>query len=540
MKRPLIYHPLLFGLVPLLALLAGNLDQIRPAAALRSGLAALALCVLVWGGLRLALRSWGRAAPLASLWLIFFYTYGHLYEQLEGHTLLGAVVGKHRYLFPLWLGLVLLGTLLLLRAGVGRRASTPGRPAAPPMHGLNQILNAAALALVIFPLMQIGQFAWRSAQPSAALAQAQPAAGGAGSDAGSAAGEQTPNIYYIVLDGYSRADVMREIYDLDITPFMEELRSLGFVLPDCAQSNYGLTPFSMFSALNMEYLDALGPDFPLGSSANEVDTIPMHEYLRDSQARRFLAGRGYQMVTFETGYWWLDIEDADFFIVGNDNPMIKYSRAYEVSNFETIFLRTTALRLVSEIALNRDASRGPRIRSHNQSRYEITTFAMQQLEEVPRIPGKKFVYFHLMAPHEPFVFDAQGNFVDYDRRSGVMPAYPDEVTFLNRRVLEIIRGILAAEETPPIIILQSDHGWDPRYRMRILNALYLPGVEAARIAPEHTPVNTFRLIFNHYFGASYPLLENRSYFSIDGEFPEYGIESFPYRLTPVPTTCMSQ
>jgi hypothetical protein len=529
-RRTRIYHPLLFGIFPLLALLAENLDQMRPAAALRSGLAALAVCLLVWGALRLALRSWERAAPLASLWLILFYTYGHVYELLEGAALFGMVVGKHRFLFPLWLGLALLGSLVLLRAARVRANSAP-----LPVH---QALNAAAAVLVFFPLLQIGSFAWRYVQQNPVSAHLDPG----GATAAGPAGDPSPNIYYIVLDAYARADVMQEVYGLDISPFTNELRSLGFFLPECTQSNYGVTPFSMFAALNMEYLDAPGYAIPLGSDANRIDTIPMDTYLGDSQVRRFLAARGYQMVTFETGYWWLDIEDAEFYIVGNDNPLVQYGEPYEVSNFENLFLRTTALRPAVELLYRWNAARGQPIRTVNQSHYERTAFALQQLERVPRIPGKKFVYFHLIAPHAPFVFDADGNFVDYDTRSGEIPAYPDEVTYLNRRMLEIIRSLLAAETTPPIIILQSDHAWDPRpeYRMRILNALYLPGLSAQAIDPQHTPVNTFRVIFNETFGARFPLLENRSYFSLDGDAPQYGIQGFPYQLTPVPPSCIGE
>jgi hypothetical protein len=40
----------------------------------------------------------------------------------------------------------------------------------------------------------------------------------------------------------------------------------------------------------------------------------------------------------------------------------------------------------------------------------------------------------------------------------------------------------------------------------ILNALYLPGAEADWLYPGITPVNTFRLIFNHYFGQHYSYL----------------------------------
>ena len=68
----------------------------------------------------------------------------------------------------------------------------------------------------------------------------------------------------------------------------------------------------------------------------------------------------------------------------------------------------------------------------------------------------------------------------------------------------------------PIIIVQGDHGAvldDPQRRMTILNAYYLPGGGAQSLYEAVSPVNTFRVIFNFYFGLQVPLLDDISYYS---------------------------
>ena len=40
---------------------------------------------------------------------------------------------------------------------------------------------------------------------------------------------------------------------------------------------------------------------------------------------------------------------------------------------------------------------------------EHTLYALNALDEIPELPGPKFVFAHLLMPHPPYVIDADGS-----------------------------------------------------------------------------------------------------------------------------------
>ena len=99
--------------------------------------------------------------------------------------------------------------------------------------------------------------------------------------------------------------------------------------------------------------------------------------------------------------------------------------------------------------------------------------------------------------------------------------YAYQILYLNKLILSTIDQILERSKRPVVIILQADHG-DGKYlegntitkqgvdiRSAILNAIYFSDYTYEDLYPSMSPVNTFRIIFNKWFGANYPLLPDK-------------------------------
>ncbi len=504
-RQPL--HPLLFAFYPVLALLAANISQVKPQAALRPLLVVLVGALGLWGLLRLLLHSWERAALVCTWLLVLFFTYGHVYGIFEGDSGLAGQLGHHRLLLPLWLGLAGLGSFWLAR----RVKDLPAWTSA---------VNWIGLVLVVMPLVQLGSYATRSSVAQSAN-QSLPA-GFASLRLPS--GEPPPDVYYLILDAYSRQDVLLNYMAYDNSTFLQALAKRGFYVATCSQSNYAQTELSLASSLNMAYLKDLGLALQPGS----LDRTPLRPLLRHSAVRQALERLGYTFIAYETGFMFSQFEDADVYL----SP--RTSGLGGMSGFEVMLMRTTGGLALVDAYQVLPALLRPNINAPQIQVYQRTRFVLDSLEHLPaNEPSPKFVFAHIVAPHKPQVFDAQGELALYPEKmdpAAYFQAYTAEVTYLNRRTLAIVDAILAHSDRPAVIILQADHGHDlagPVQRMEILNAYYLPG-GSQDLYPSISPVNTFRVVFNRYFGGSFEPLEDRSYFSIYQD---------PYTFELVPNEC---
>jgi hypothetical protein len=463
--------PLLFSAYFVLALAAYNIQQISVFDILRPLILFILFGIILFALAYVFLKDWHVAALITDLLIFLFALYGRVYDLGKNVTLAGLHLFRHRTLAPFWLVLAVIGVLLLVRK--------LNKPA-----DLTRWINLFVCFLLAFPVFTISYVLISNSlgQNKSLLAE---------TNVNVPASSTHPDIYYIILDAYGREDVLNQ-FGYDNSGFINELEKRGFYIPDCSQSNYAYTIFSLTSSLNYEYIN----DFVTN---DRYELVP---YVRHNRVRSFLEQQGYKTIAVATGFQWTEWKDANkYFPVTSSISML--------SGFESMFLNTTLIKLPLDL-VGSDAGTG------DDMRRAIILSALKNLKHISTIPGPKFVFAHLVIPHGSYVFDANGDPVDAE---GV-PGYLDQVTFINREILDVIDIILSASQTPPVIILQGDHG--PREfldnnadKLKILNAYYLPSIAPSTVNSSITPVNTFRLVLNSYFSQNIPILDDKSYFSED-------------------------
>jgi hypothetical protein len=434
--------------------------------------------------------------------------------MLESVAMMGIIVGRHRLLIPLLLFLVILVTWLVLK-----KLNNP-----LPVHAFLNILGMVAL---VFPAIQITTSMIRTTMHNQSTRQSVANSG----DLRVVTGQTPPDIYYLVLDGYARADFLEKVIGFDNEEFINELKQRGFFVAECSQSNYSQTSLSMASSLNYNYLDALSEEF----QSPNTDTLSLMPLLSHSAVRQQLEELGYSFVSFETSYYWLRIPDADFYFAPSSSALREGETMLPVNAFEALLLRESALVILTDSATVLSRIINVDMDYPNKEHRELILYTLDKLKNIPlEIPSPKFIYAHIVSPHFPVVFDRNGDYVYLALEAPMdafIPAHADQIRYLNQRILALVDEIIKISPTPPIIILQADHGnerADPKDRLAILNAYYLPNGGDAQLYPTISPVNTFRVIFEHYFGGNLPLLEDKGFFSKYDK---------PYEFESIPNDC---
>jgi len=507
------YHPLLLSIYPIVHLYARNLVLIPIENTFRILAVTLAFAIFFLAAFKIILKDWALAGVLSSLLVVLFYTFGHAANAIEAWTLNLQITFDVSILGWIWLAALLVISLLAIKFGLPEQ-TTP-------------LLNIVAMALVIVPAISIASYATAvGGSVSADEAKLSILRGEQEAEAGMSqvAG---PDIYFIILDGYQRADTLLDSYGYDNSAFTEGLQERGFYLASSSRSNYLNTNYSLNTSLNLVYYHEF-PDQILLNSKYDLQT----NYVSD-----FLRREGYEIVVFDSGSDDTNDQYADIFVTPTSSQV---EGDQLINPFEQLLLRTTAAALLFQ-GSSLDAGPGDAsdvfAKAVNQElaqRRELITHAFGSLAEYGANGGEQLLFSHIFLPHFPFLYGPDREELQYHQNLNLywyevepenyIEYYNYQLDYLNQAVLDAVDEILAASEGPVVIVVQSDHG-DRKLinfdeptnagvdaRSAILNAIYYSDGDYESLYQSVTPVNTFRLIFNHWFGTDYPLLPDRTFF----------------------------
>ncbi len=490
------FHPLFFAVYPILYLYSANFGEVQFIDASIPMGAGFVIALLLLVCMRKLTGDAWRASVLVTGACFSFYAYG-AFDSLMISLNSGPAI-RDVWLPGFWFVAFIAGEVVVWR----HRA---------PLHKVVAFLNAMALVLM---LMVVSSLSLSVFESHTRFARVEGAESGFVPDVPD--GSPLPDVYYLILDGYARQDILQDIYAADNSEFIEYLARHGFYVASESYANYPQTYLSLAGSLNYSYLDDLAARY---HDQNSVE--PLISMVQNSRFSSMLKKAGYTTVAYSSGYSGTELRNADIYL----------SRTLMGREFFNTLINSTflvALKLpFFDMAVSQADIHRNRIRE-----------TLASLGEVKLPAGPVFVFAHITCPHPPFVFGADGEELNTGERFHIQDGshwgndaaayrrqYRDQLAYLTRLVKNMLHSLLADRSRQRIVILQSDHGpgsvldWqnpektDLRERFAILNAVRFPDRDYRDLYPQIGPINTMRVVMNRFLRDKLPRLPDRSYFA---------------------------
>ena len=495
-------YPFLFAVYAVLGVYATNANEIPVSQIIRPIVIILIFTGLIFTVIFRLVKNPDRAGFITTLILLWFFYFGHIFFFVPFFPILKGIPAKLIVTALAWGG-------LLFAFGSNKFWHLLSNP-----HLITTTLNIVAAIVVVLPLVSTAYVAIETQKQQKVISAEQSSY----PIPELTSSEINPDIYYIILDGYGRNDVLSEYYGYENSLFTNRLKEKGFFIADVATSNYMQTELSLSSILNLRYLDFLTDG--MGNSQNRG---PLNNLIRDSVVRKALEFAGYNFVALASNVLFTQISNADAYL--------PYSRN-SISELEGLLISKTILgAFVDDLGLDLPL---PNYATHRR----IINNNFEVIRNLPISDEPMFIFMHILAPHPPFVFNSTGEPIQPNRpyfigdatgflgdQEEYIKGYTDEIEYINNQVTTMVDDILEITNGNAIIIIHGDHGpgaftsfIDPersclKERFSVLLAIYFPSKEYSSLKGDMSLVNLFPAIFNSNFQTNIPLLENRHYFA---------------------------
>lgn len=315
-----------------------------------------------------------------------------------------------------------------------------------------------------------------------------------------------PDIYFIVWDGYTSSESLLENFNFDNNNMDSFLTGHRFYISEKSKSNYRITPFSIASTLNLNYLDDKDR---INKEASPKMMLQAIETVKSNDLTSFLQKEGYEIKNYS-------VFDLNSF----PSETTVFFKNY-IEHF--LYDETLAGRIKRDILWNIGKIFPLKLNEVQNRLYK--NFVEQGMDKLLNIISSKkekplFVYTHIMIPHEPFFLDEKGSFVPdsavYSTHS-MKQAYVKQLIYTNTLLKKITNSLLADSSRRKIIIMEGDHGFrnyspeeEGQKPFENLNCYYFFDRNYTHLYNGISPVNTFRIVLNQYFSQHLPILPDSS------------------------------
>lgn len=495
-------HPFLFALFPVLFLYAYNINHFRENVLIIPLLLSLTFAGVIFSSCWLIIRKLEVAAILSSFLILVFFSYSRLKELIIiQFNLRNVFIGSDKILFVSIILVLSITIFLIFRYR-------------HKLKKINKALSVFSLVLLVIAL-------YNTASSEIKLGRGLlPGLENETNHLQGSNSTQKPDIYYFILDRYAGDKTLKD-YGFDNNTFMNFLKSKGFYIAADSTSNYPKTFLSIGSTLNMEYLDFLTQKTNGGGTSDEDIVTPL---VQNNKVMQFLKSKGYNYIHVGSG--WDPTRSNPY---ADRNFVMNGGRYPFADEFTSGLLQTTMVAPILK-KMYPDTTAVSRDPKNNEFRsrifYEFSVF-----DQLPELPGPKFVFAHILIPHDPYVLGKNCEALTEKtvaKRTWV-DNYVNQLQCANKEMRTTIEKILASSKQKPVIIIQADEGPMPmqnpvpfniawgkagdatlKEKFPILNAYLLPDIKINPMYPTITPVNSWRIIFNTYFNTNLPLLPDRN------------------------------
>jgi len=287
-----------------------------------------------------------------------------------------------------------------------------------------------------------------------------------------------PNFYFFIFDEYARQDVLKKYAQYDNTPFLRSLQSKKFNVSFSSHSTASTTRASIGNSLYYSIQFRLESETMAG-----IKFPPLLRVFKKAGYLTYILSPVYRF----------DGSLTDFML---QSAAVLSSLSIEKTVLEKSFV--AYLQAAGNEAIRTD-------------RLSLLEQAVAIMEKPLKDP--KFLFFHILIPHEPFVFDENGGAVAYENMNNWINAkyYTGQLRFLSAKIEELASMILRSDPDA-VVLMQSDHGarafggMNEEERRASFNCLYLRGQDM-NIEGLST-INTLRLAMNHALGLKLKMLED--------------------------------